>query len=203
MDSDRSVVAHYTKIIAKYALGVSVSPPEGGNVSPSEGVYQSGESVTLTATPASGYQFDRWEGDASGSSSSTSVTMDSNKKIVAYFIRAYQRIEYDMPVGSATSFYVFYGKNLEAGEKVEGFVEMSGEYHSQDQFATWSVQIFGPKNEELYGWEGNVASRLRHDFSFTATYPGTYTVRVSHISRFPKQMVIEIQPAGWSYAGHN
>lgn len=68
-----------------YNLATSVSPSGAGSVSPPSGQYTSGTSVTLTATPASGYTFDYWSGDASGSSPTITITMDSNKSIVAHF----------------------------------------------------------------------------------------------------------------------
>ena len=68
-----------------YTLSVSVSPSGAGSVSPSSGQYEEGTQVTLTATPASGYTFDYWDGDASGSSLATTITMDSNKSITAHF----------------------------------------------------------------------------------------------------------------------
>jgi len=64
---------------------VSVSPSGTGWVSPSSGEYESGDQVTLTANPASGYTFDRWSGDASGTSSTTTVTMYYDRSITANF----------------------------------------------------------------------------------------------------------------------
>lgn len=68
-----------------YTLSVSVSPSGAGSVSPPGDKYKSGCPVTLTASPASGYIFDRWSGDASGTSSSVTVTMDSDKSVTANF----------------------------------------------------------------------------------------------------------------------
>ena len=197
MDSDKSVIAHYTKIVSEYTLSASISPVEGGSVSPSGGVYHSGESVVLMAMPSPGYQFDRWEGDASGSLSSTSVTMDSNKNVIAYFKKLYQTMEYTMPPGAASSYYVSYGKELKAGETVDGFVELTGEHYSGDELYSWSFQIFGPAKERVHDWEGNIVTKQHHDFSFTASRAGIYTIRVSHVSRYSKNLVIEIQPPGW------
>jgi len=74
---------------AQYRLAASVSPPDGGSISLSppspDGYYDVGVSVTLTATANSGYAFDAWTGDASGTSGSTSVTMDSPKSVAANF----------------------------------------------------------------------------------------------------------------------
>ena len=68
-----------------YTLSVSISPSGAGSVSPSSGEYEPGVQVTLTATPASGYTFDYWDGDASGSSAAVTIIMDSDKTILAHF----------------------------------------------------------------------------------------------------------------------
>lgn len=201
MDSDKIVIAHYTEIIPEYTLTATVSPAEGGSVSPSSGVYQSDETVILTATASPRYQFDYWGGDASGGSTSTSVTMDSDKNVVAYFEKLYQTIEYTMPPGAASYYYVSYSKQLEAGETVDGFVELTGEYHSADQMASWNFQIFDPFGGKLLDWQGNVITAQHYDFNFTASSAGTYTLRVSHVSRYSKNLVIEIRPPGWSPMG--
>lgn len=46
----------------------------GGTVSPSSGWYNSGSSVTISATPNIGYWFNSWSGSGSGSSSCTTST---------------------------------------------------------------------------------------------------------------------------------
>lgn len=71
-----------------YTLTTSVSPSGSGSVSPSSGTYDEGTSVTLTASAASGYVFDHWSGDASGTSSTTTITMSSNKSVAAHFTSA-------------------------------------------------------------------------------------------------------------------
>ena len=68
-----------------YSLSVGVSPSGAGSVSPSSGQYEEGTQVTLSATAASGYTFDYWDGAASGSSTTITITMDSDKSIVAHF----------------------------------------------------------------------------------------------------------------------
>ena len=68
-----------------YALITNVSPSRGGSVSPSGGEYKSGSRVTLTANPATGYTFDQWSGDTSGTSPTIVITMDSDRDVIAYF----------------------------------------------------------------------------------------------------------------------
>jgi uncharacterized repeat protein (TIGR02543 family) len=68
-----------------YNLTISVNPQGSGNTFPISGAYKSGTVVTLTASPSSGYQFERWSGDASGTTPSIKITMSSDKDIVANF----------------------------------------------------------------------------------------------------------------------
>ena len=70
-----------------YTLELAVSPSEGGtaNRDPKASYYPSGTSVTLTATPASGWKFASWGGDASGTASTATVTMNANKSVIAKF----------------------------------------------------------------------------------------------------------------------
>ena len=70
-----------------YTLSTSI--PEGGgeiSQSPDYETYTPGTAVTLTATPEIGYTFDHWDGVDSGSSEkTTTIAMDSNKNVTAYF----------------------------------------------------------------------------------------------------------------------
>jgi gliding motility-associated-like protein/uncharacterized repeat protein (TIGR02543 family) len=85
MDGDKSVVANFQeKAPDKYTLAANASPSDGGTVS-GAGSYNSGEVVTVNATPAAGYSFTGWTGDATGTSSSISITMDGDKSVVANF----------------------------------------------------------------------------------------------------------------------
>lgn len=69
----------------QYIVSTSVSPPEGGTVSPRAGTYDSGTSVTLMASPSAGYQFASWSGNAYGTSPTITITMDTNKNVTANF----------------------------------------------------------------------------------------------------------------------
>jgi uncharacterized repeat protein (TIGR02543 family) len=88
MDAHKSVTAHFAPQAQTYTLTTSVSPSGAGSVSPSGGEYDAGSSVSLSATAASGYAFDYWSGSASGTSSSTTIVMDSDKSVTANFVTA-------------------------------------------------------------------------------------------------------------------
>ena len=85
MNANKSVTATFIKV---YTLTTSVSPAEGGSVSPGSGTYDEGTSVILTAIPASGYRFDHWSGDVSGNVTSVTITMNANKSVTATFIKS-------------------------------------------------------------------------------------------------------------------
>lgn len=68
-----------------YTLTTHISPSGAGSISPSGGEYESGVQVTLRASPAGGYTFDHWSGDASSTSAVIVITIDSDKDITACF----------------------------------------------------------------------------------------------------------------------
>ena len=91
MDANKSVVATFTKETevtppaTTYTLTVNVQGK--GRVTPAGGgTYEAGTVVTLRATANSGYDFDRWSGDASGRTRFKQITMDGNKEVTATFI---------------------------------------------------------------------------------------------------------------------
>ena len=67
-------------------LTVNVSPANSGNVMFSHtGDFLSYKTVTLTATPETGYTFTGWTGDASGSDAKNSFTLSGNMTVTANF----------------------------------------------------------------------------------------------------------------------
>jgi len=59
---DVSVVAHYTASTMSINVTVTASPSNGGSVSITPtSALTCGDRITLTAVPASGYQFDAWQ----------------------------------------------------------------------------------------------------------------------------------------------
>lgn len=85
MDSNKSVTAYFTTI--QYTLTTSVSPSGSGSVSPPGGTFDAETVVNLTATANPDYEFSHWSGTDNNSINPTTVTMDSNKSVTAYFIQ--------------------------------------------------------------------------------------------------------------------
>lgn len=68
-----------------YTLTVNLSGSGSVSKTPSQASYASGSTVSLVATPATGYLFSGWSGSASGTSNELSVAMSANKTITATF----------------------------------------------------------------------------------------------------------------------
>ena len=82
MTADRSVTATFATT-PTHRLIARAQPAAGGTVS-GGGTYNSGTVVTVTATPNSGYRFDRWSGACTGSGA-CSVTMTTTRIVLAVF----------------------------------------------------------------------------------------------------------------------
>ncbi|MEJ5310073.1 MAG: PKD domain-containing protein [Anaerolineae bacterium] len=88
MNADKQVTATFTlkPVVPTYTLDIRVTGQGTVTVAPDRAFYDAGEVVTLTATPASGWYFGQWSGDASGTLTQTRVTMDANKHVTATFL---------------------------------------------------------------------------------------------------------------------
>ena len=84
MTTSKSIIANFTRIT--YTLTTAVSPAGSGSVS-GAGSYNSGTNVTVQATPVTGYRFDYWSGDLSGSTNPMTIAMTGAKSVVANFSR--------------------------------------------------------------------------------------------------------------------
>ncbi|GAB3867890.1 hypothetical protein GCM10028824_11330 [Hymenobacter segetis] len=86
MTANKSITATFTAV-APTTYTLTTATTGSGTVvkNPNQTSYASGSSVTLTATPAAGYQFNGWSGDATGTTNPLTVTMTTNKAITATF----------------------------------------------------------------------------------------------------------------------
>ncbi len=69
----------FTLTVAAHGLG-DVTPPVGYHT------YTQGDIVTLEATPADGWLFDQWEGDLTGSTNPTALTITADATVTAAFV---------------------------------------------------------------------------------------------------------------------
>ena len=57
---------------------------------PNENIYDDGSDIVLNAVPANGWSFNQWSGDASGTSNPITLTMDSDKNVIANFVEEFR-----------------------------------------------------------------------------------------------------------------
>lgn len=88
--TNNAIVSAIEVVPLTYTLTTNTAGSGTITRNPNQPNYASGKSVTLTATPASGYLFTGWSGNASGTTNPLSVTMNSNKAITANFAPAQQ-----------------------------------------------------------------------------------------------------------------
>ena len=180
MNAEKSVTAHFK---TQYALSTSLSPSGGGTISPTSGTYDDGTEVTLTATPASGYAFDHWGGDAVGTSSSVTITMDSDKTITAHFKAQYTLTTLVSPSGGGT--ITPSSGTYDAGTKLtltaapaEGYV-----------FDHWSGDAVGTSNSIILTMDSNksVTAHFKELFASTDGRIGITLDKVERTSVMPAQ----------------
>ena len=135
----------YSSCTKEYTLNVTVSPLEGGSVSPAIGTYKDGSSVSIIATPAGEYEFSKWSGDESGTSNVLNFEMNRNKNIVAEFVkRKYSLTINTQGEGTVSEQLISSGKSTDysSGSVVKLTANPSAGYY----FSGWIGAITGDTN---------------------------------------------------------
>jgi len=84
MDSDKNILANFS--IIQHSLTINATNGTvTRNINPTNGTYDNGTVVGLTAVPDAGYQFDGWSGDVTGTSTFKNVYMYADKTVTATF----------------------------------------------------------------------------------------------------------------------
>jgi len=163
MDSTKTLTAYFTKT---YTVSVSSTPANSGSVSPNGGTYDEGKEVTLAATPAQYYKFNGWSGDASGSSDHVTITMDSNKIVVASFVKLTYSVQTQVDASGGGTVDPASG-TFEAGTHVQVTAVPASGYRF-DHWGGSSTSTTNPLNLLVNG-----------DKTVTAYFTKTYTLTVS------------------------
>ena len=154
----------FTNIIEPPSLNyiLSVSAVDGGTVNTSGGEYEQGTSVTLTATPNTGYTFTGWSGNASGTNSSLNITIIGNINVTANF----EPISYTLTVDSGSG----------------GAVSSSGgvyDYGTQVTLSAIPDSGYGFVNWSNGSTEQNITVTISENTTLTANFEiGSYTLTV-------------------------
>ncbi|MDR2594533.1 MAG: glycoside hydrolase family 11 protein [Fibromonadaceae bacterium] len=130
-----------------YTLELTASPSNGGSIAktPSNPYYSSGSSVSLKANPASGWKFDSWSGDATGTANPVSVTMNANKSVIAKFT----------PLIDPTANIIKNGNFANTSDwefnKGSGYGNSDGSFNVASNKATINITKIGDSGENV--WE--------------------------------------------------
>lgn len=85
-----------------HTLSVTVTPENAGQAT-GAGSHPAGTTVTVTAEPADGYEFDSWSGDLTGSDNPATLLMDSDKSVTATFAGGGTTKTYELTIGSVAT----------------------------------------------------------------------------------------------------
>ncbi|CAL2093767.1 putative repeat protein (TIGR02543 family)/predicted secreted protein (Por secretion system target) [Tenacibaculum sp. 190524A05c] len=141
MDADKTVTAMFSKIQRTLTLNAT-NGSVSTNPNPTGGTYDDGTSVVLTATPASGYQFDGWSGDASGTTNPLTITMDADKTVTAIFSKIQRTLTLNATNGSVSTNPNPVGGTYDDGTSVQLTATPASGY----QFDGWSGDVTGTSN---------------------------------------------------------
>jgi uncharacterized repeat protein (TIGR02543 family) len=81
LNGNRTLTANFEQVTPSFSVWLSASPTAGGSVT-GEGTFSQGTSITITATPAGGYDFTGWTEESLPVSSSPNFTFNLNSSRV-------------------------------------------------------------------------------------------------------------------------
>ena len=127
-----------------YTLTTSTNPTEGGTLLPSSAQFEEGETVVLNATPSKEYVFFSWAG-VSGENSTTSIVMNSDKSVVALFVKKQYSLEISVEgEGEVTEKIIKAGSSTDYNSGT--IVELSANPVSEWVFVEWKGDLSGSEN---------------------------------------------------------
>ena len=127
-----------------HTLTTSVNPLEGGTLTPTTTQFEEGETVVLNATPSTEYTFFAWSG-VSGSSTSTSIVIDSDKAVTAVFTK--KRYALNILIDGEGNVDEKIIKSGQAKDYNSGtIIELSATPKEGWEFKQWSGDLISTKN---------------------------------------------------------
>ena len=201
IEDDTNITATFTQ--DAYTLTVSEVGSGSVEIDPEQLTYEYGDEVELTATPAPGWTFTGWSGDASGSDNPLTVTMDCNKAITATFIQD----EYTLTVSKVGSGTVDVDPELiiyHYGDEVELTATPAPGW----TFTGWSGDASGSDNPLSFTMDCSkaiTATFTQDEYTLTVSKVGSGTVDVDplmSVYHYGNQVELTANPAiGWNFAG--
>jgi hypothetical protein len=178
MTAARSVTAtftinHYRLSVSKVGTGNVTSVPAGINCGTTcAHDYDFGTVVTLTATPAAGWNFFGWEGDETSTANPLVITIDGAKSVTAVFNQFFvflplirldppfsESFNYDPPETVLSNWQIFADPSLPLVQNAT-WVVSNGEFHGThtrpDKNSKVGAKIFSPRMPGAYSVDVDV-----------------------------------------------
>lgn len=171
VNGNRNLVANFQSQTQQYAISVTASPSNGGNVT-GGGTYNQGSSCTVHASANSGYSFVNWteNGSQVSTNANYTFTVTGDRSLVAHFQSQQQQ----------------YSVNVSANPSNGGSVTGGGTYN---QGTTCTVHATANSGYAFTNWtENGTQVSTNANYSFTVTNnrnlvanfaQGTFTIQAS------------------------
>ena len=190
----QTLVAYFKKKgDEKYTLSLNVSPSNGGTTT-GAGAYTKGTSVSINATPNSGWRFVRW---SDGMSQRHTVTMDSNKSLTAYFEKY-----------TVTGEEIFSGTNLTSSSywntRGDASVNVSNglatiRFGENGGYAFFNKGYLGSKLEQGHRYRLSITVKESDTSSLGYIAVGLYNVESSVLTNISGIEAIEVSKSYMTY----
>ncbi len=156
-----------------YTITLSANPSNGGTVS-GGGTFSSGSSVTVQASPSSGYSFVNWtEGGTSVSTSASyTFTASANRSLVANFSQNAQSYSVTVKASPKNDGTVSGGGTFASGSSVTVTASPAAGY----SFVNWTQSGVAVSTSASYTFTITASRTLVANFAQTS---GTFTIAVS------------------------
>ena len=191
-----------------YSLTVSAEPSEGGTVSPSQGEYDSGTDVEITATPNEHWVFQSWQGGHTGSSNPATVRMNSDKDVTALFMKREYPLTITIEGGGSVEERVVQQKTTDYEH--ETIVELTANADDGWVFSHWDGDLEGDENPatiEIDGDKSVTAVFERREYPLTINVEGegavTEQIVQAKTTDYPFETIVELTAnpsTGWVFS---
>ena len=155
IDENPQVTATFTLTQTQYSLTVTPNPSNGGTVeqNPPGPTYNQDDSVTLTATPATGFTFTGWTGDITTTTNPTTITITGNMIVTANFARTPVTLTLTASPSDAGTIVPNPTGQYYYGDTVQLTAAANGGY----SFSSWGQDLAGSTNPTSITMNGNKA----------------------------------------------
>ncbi|MBQ6771389.1 MAG: T9SS type A sorting domain-containing protein [Bacteroidales bacterium] len=177
-------------------ISVSANPSNGGAVT-GGGYYNTGEMCTLTATPASGYQFVNWkkDGNVVSTSATYTFTVNNSGSYVAHFTQTGGNVTQTTNFTNGWNWW-------------SGYVELNGASSLQsleNGLGTHGVMVKSQNNGYAsylsgYGWYGSLTA-INNECTYQVKTNAACTVSLSGNAANPASHPVTLT-SGWTWVGY-